>query len=82
MITKSLLIAIMTTALIAGCAGKTKTGKNMSAQNSDDKICRVEKTTGTHMKTKICRTKAQAELEKELAQQTMRDLDSANPKTR
>ena len=68
----SLFTLISISVLLTACAGQPKDGATNVASTSG-KICRYEKTTGSHLGTKICRTPAQIEHEQKIAQETMRN---------
>jgi hypothetical protein len=69
----SLLLLVTTSLLITACAGKPKVGDDGVAMSADT-VCRYEKTTGSKIGTKICRTPAQMEYEKKVAQEAMRKM--------
>lgn len=75
-----IVISAITCALLTACAGQPKNGVNETA-NNNGKICRYEKTTGTHIGTKICRTPQQVEAEKEAANKAMRTLQRGQVNT-
>lgn len=64
--------------LLTACAGQSST---KIASDDSGKICRYEKTTGSHIGTKICRTPQQMKAEKEAAQQAMKTLVRGDPKS-
>ncbi|WNC69679.1 hypothetical protein RI845_05905 [Thalassotalea nanhaiensis] len=77
---KTLAIAAITVSLITACAG-TPEGGSKTAANQKGKICKYEKTTGSHIGTKICRTPEQIQREKENAQQAMKTLTRGQTKS-
>lgn len=71
----SLFTLVAISILLTACAGKEKDGASNVA-STQGKICRYEKTTGSNIGTKICRTPAQIEYEKKIAQDAMRSMRS------
>lgn len=69
----SLLLLIGTTILITACSGKPKVGADAIA-STEGKVCRYEKSTGSHLGTRVCRTPEQMEHEKEAAKEAMRSM--------
>lgn len=80
MLLKSILLTLLIIFLTA-CAGNSgKIAKYKT--NNDGDICRYEKSTGTHIRTKICRTPAQIEKERKDARQIFnRAISGANTRT-
>lgn len=66
----STVFAISTILILTGCAGKPPEGK--VAANTSGKICKYEKTTGSNIGTKICRTPEQIEHERTAAKQILK----------
>lgn len=56
------------------CSGAKRNADGDIVTN-DGKICRYEKTTGSHIGTKICRTPEQIKVEKEAAKKALRNLN-------
>jgi len=77
---KSLSIIVITSLALSACAGKPKSG-NLNASNEDGKICTFEKSTGSHIGKKICRTKAQIEHQKKVAQDAIREMQKGKTAT-
>lgn len=77
---KTLALAAITVALTTACSGTPKDGTTTAA-NDKGKICKFEKTTGSHIGTKICRTPEQMEREKENAQQALKTLTRGQVKS-
>ena len=46
-----------------------------NARSPDDLICRRERITGSHMSTRVCRTRAEIEETRTDAQETLRDFE-------
>jgi len=67
------LITVATVCLFAtACAS---TDDQLTASNSNSgKICQYEKTTSSHIKRKICRTKEQIEQEREAGKEALRKM--------
>lgn len=67
-------IAIAAVSLaVTACAGTPAGGKTASSEKG--KICTYEKTTGSKIGHRICRTPAQVEAEKVAAQKAMKTLN-------
>ncbi|GAA0355746.1 hypothetical protein GCM10009092_20020 [Bowmanella denitrificans] len=77
---KKLLIVAAVALAIGGCAGNKSDGQvaanNQSAER-DDMICRAERTTGSMLKMKKCKTQAQIDAEREEARNTMHTIHSS-----
>lgn len=83
---KSLLIALISTALLSACAStpiakeeKVKTEQVIAAAESSGMVCTREKKLGSNKPIRTCRTKEQVALERETAQREMgqRELRSS-----
>lgn len=74
----SLFTLISISLLLTACAGKPTNGATTVASNQG-KICRYEKTTGTRLGTKICRTPQQMEHEKKVAKEMIRGMQTSSP---
>ena len=70
-----LALALASITVLAGCAGNSGKSGKFAKTEEGDKICRFEKTTGSHIGSKVCRTQAQIDAEKEAAQQALRTLN-------
>jgi len=77
--TKSMLLIPACLILLSACAGKPTGSDGQTASNNSGKICRYEKTTGSNIGTKICRTPAQAEAERKAAKKAMKTLQTNRP---
>jgi hypothetical protein len=75
----SIALTIITIALISGCAGKPPEGK--VAANTSGKICKYEKTTGSNIGSKVCRTAAQIEHERAAAKRIMQTATAGQRNT-
>lgn len=75
---KSIVKATLVASIVlmaSGCAGNH--GKDKLAKTEDgDVVCRYERTTGSNIGSKVCRTKAQMEYEREQAQRALKDKTS------
>jgi len=71
---KTTLLFAGSIVLLSACAGQPKYASKNAAADETGKICRYEKTTGSHIGTKICRTPAQMEAEREAAKQVMKRM--------
>lgn len=63
-------------------ATQQKNGAKVASAKKDPKeglICESYKVTGSHIRKQICRTKEQAEREREQAEKLLRDADRARP---
>lgn len=58
-------------AVLAGCSSLKSTEK---VSNSDGEICKLEKTTGSNIATRVCRTVEQIEFEEKLAKEAMKEM--------
>jgi len=67
------IIAALTTA----CAGPERAQK---IAQEEGKICKFEKTTGSNLGTRICRTPEQIEHEKAAAKELLRTMQRSAPK--
>ncbi|SHI02308.1 hypothetical protein [Ferrimonas marina] len=62
------MLVVLGVVLMAGCASTEESAAGAQANNQDDDlICRQERTTGSNIRKRRCRTKAQIEQENELA---------------
>ncbi|TRX57234.1 hypothetical protein [Thalassomonas sp. M1454] len=77
----SILLATSTVILLSACAGKPPGGEGQTASNGTKKICKYEKTTGSNIGRKVCRTPEQIEAEKRQADELMRTTQRSGPKS-
>lgn len=73
---KIAIVAIIS-ALTAACAGGDRAQK---LAQEEGKICKYEKTTGSHLGTRVCRTPEQIEQEKAAAKELIRTMRRSGPK--
>lgn len=65
--------------LVSGCTNSN----NSSAANSagdDGKICKLEKTTGSNIATRVCRTKEQIAYQEKISKEAMREMTRGSVK--
>lgn len=77
---KKLLLIMGVALTMLGCAGNKADSQTAATnQNSEkeDLICRAERTTGSMLKHKKCRTQAQVDAEREQARNTMHSIHSS-----
>lgn len=78
--TKITVLAISMTLALAGCAGNSgKVGPNGEKLANNGKICKFEKTTGSNIGRKVCRTPEQIEYERQAANELLRDVQRSGP---
>jgi len=74
---KHIIIIAISVVFISACAGqKVVNGKVV---NNKGKICKYEKVTGSHIGTKVCKTKQQMESEREAAKQIIKRSTASSP---
>jgi hypothetical protein len=78
---KTIIFLMVAAQFLSACSGKPESSKVALASNEDGKICKYEKTTGSRIGTKICRTPQQIEIEKEKAQDAMKRLTRGQMKS-
>ena len=74
------LIILGTVTLVTACAGNPNKSDGKIASDSG-KVCRYEKTTGSNIGTKICRTPAQMEAERAAAKRALENLQRGQTNT-
>jgi len=79
--TNKIITTIFAVIALSACSGKTTTNTTGATASNDGKICKYEKATGTKIGTKICRTRAQMESEREAAKQAMKTLTRGQTKS-
>ena len=78
---KTIIFLMVATQFLSACTGKPDSTQKALASNEDGKICKYEKTTGSRIGTKICRTQQQIDIEKEKAQDAMKRLTRGQMKS-
>ncbi|SFC29746.1 hypothetical protein [Pseudoalteromonas denitrificans] len=73
----SITLVVSVLVLMAGCSSTENNEKsNLQASNEqvkkDDRICRIEKSTGSRIGRKVCRTPAQIKEERRIAKEMIR----------
>lgn len=74
---KNIVSVAICSIVLSACAGQS--GDTKTAQNTNGKICKYEKTTGSHIGTKICRTPAQIKAEQAAARELMENSTRGMP---
>jgi len=62
--------------LASGCTSAS----GLKASESDGKICTLEKTTGSNIATRVCRTPEQIAYQEKISQEAMRDMTRGSVK--
>ncbi len=68
---KTIFISIATVALLGACSSQPKDGTTASADTSK-KICKYEKSTGSNVGKRVCRTAEQIEAERKASQELVK----------
>jgi len=71
---KTILLLMVFTLFISACTGKPPMTSGQVASSEEGKICSYEKTTGTRIGARVCRTPQQVEIQKEAAQAAIKHL--------
>ncbi|MGO2332793.1 MAG: hypothetical protein ACTH59_14450 [Pseudoalteromonas nigrifaciens] len=73
------IIPLLLTLTLFGCSSV----KNTETASSDDgKICKMEKTTGSNIATRICRTVEQIAYQKKIAKEALKEMTRGSIKSR
>lgn len=73
------LIAITSLLLLLTACGSTGTDDGAVAGADDGLVCHFERESGSHMRTKVCRTQAQIDADREAARQNrqLEDMETS-----
>ena len=70
------LCTILLVILASGCTSAAA----LNASESDGKICKLEKTTGSNIATRVCRTPEQIAYQEKLSREAMREMTRGSVK--
>ena len=68
------------TVLLVILASVCTSAAALKASESDGKICKLEKTTGSNIATRVCRTPEQIAYQEKLSQEAMREMTRGSVK--
>lgn len=70
------LYIVLLVILASGCTSASA----LKASESDGKICKLEKTTGSNIATRVCRTPEQIAYQEKMSQEAMRGMTRGSVK--
>ena len=70
------LYIVLLVILTSGCTSASA----LKASESDGKICKLEKTTGSNIATRVCRTPEQIAYQEKMSQEAMREMTRGSVK--
>jgi len=75
----SLILTLPAFAIGADASGSSTPEKENKWYDSDDseRVCTRERVAGSHIPTRVCRTRAQLRAQEEASQRQLRDMESA-----